>query len=931
MPRLVVEKGKDKGKSLLLRENMPFLIGRDLKTHLRLRDHQVSRRHLKITYKQGEVRLEDLDSSNGSFVNGARVRSVALSPNDKIQVGETLIFYLEDESQDDAAPPTEDVVAPRPERIRKGELTDKDFAGYKVGRLLGRGGMGTVYEALQVSLERRVAFKVLAAELAADSQFVDRFTAEARAAGQLNHPNIVQVYDVGVATPLGGGAQVRFYSMEFMAGGSVEDLLRKEGRLTVERALPIVFDAARGLEYAERHGVVHRDIKPDNLMISEDHVVKIGDLGIATRRRAAEQADQEEGVSGSPHYMAPEQAMGRAIDHRADLYALGVSLYQMLSGETPYEGASAREVILKHLNEPAPPLQAKCPHLTPEVVSLVERLMEKDPTKRLASASVLLQELVPLVKKFPVAESSRVRIDGIIAQRTELQVASTAEAKTLPTTELRAPVNPKAETAELPTSVPKPPRLVPVSRAALIKLVVVLGSLALGVIAFKAVRAVRDRIEVAKAARAQAIDEVRAVLEKDPVECERRAKELVVKFEREGYRADAEAANGIVKEAGDRIAAREEEAHRKAAALAFKEALDKVNEAANADTTPEKVDYYKLAVDIWDKLAEKWSGTAEAERAIHNAQVARDGLATAQRSKGERDEREARAGKSLQLAHDAIKAAYKETRFADACVLIDNFEAEHGKTSVAQRAVPELRKELGEEARRAWKGVQEKVNAAVSGKRWEDARLLLDDFARLFKDVPALAPFLKDIDAERRRVDGARKQDAINQAVSADQKTRQEAEQKARSLVDDRRFRDASEALESAAASIRASPTLQADLEKHASRLREAQGAIDDLVVAIKGGKHVSYQGQTVEDASSSRIHLKGAKDVPFGQITPEELHGLVLQAAGRRAEADALIHAAALALELGDRDSAATDLNHASEGKPTDREQARIDALKSP
>src|SRR5438067_1647126 len=165
MARLVIEKGKDKGKQLELRENGTFLVGRDLRTHLRLRDLQASRRHLKVTLKGTKATLEDLDSSNGTVVNGERVRSVELKRGDKVQVGETLIFYLEDDAHEAspapppvAGPPSSGLVVQanvetRPlERVRKGDLTGRELAGYRIGRLLGRGGMGTVYEALQISL-----------------------------------------------------------------------------------------------------------------------------------------------------------------------------------------------------------------------------------------------------------------------------------------------------------------------------------------------------------------------------------------------------------------------------------------------------------------------------------------------------------------------------------------------------------------------------------------------------------------------------------------------------------------------------------------------------------------------------------------------------------------------------------------------------------
>jgi serine/threonine-protein kinase len=935
VPRLVVEKGKDKGKVLSLRENVPYLIGRDLKTHLRLRDQQVSRRHLKITYKLGEVHLEDLDSSNGTFVNGARVRSASLHPDDKIQVGETLIFYLEDESQDDSlvAPVEESgpvaLESSTAEKVRKGELTGHELSGYKIGRLLGRGGMGTVYEALQVSLERRVAFKVLAAELAADGQFVDRFTAEARAAGQLNHPNIVQVYDVGVS------GKIRFYSMEYMARGSVEDLLRRDGRLSLERALPIVFDAARGLEYAERHGVVHRDIKPDNLMMSEDGVVKIGDLGIATRRRReGEEANKEDGVSGSPHYMAPEQAMGRDIDQRADLYALGVSLYQMLSGDTPYEGASAREVILKHLNEPPPPLKDKCPDLAPEVVALVERLMEKDPSRRLASASLLLQELVPLVRKFPVADTMRLRIDGIIAQRTEFtQAVGPGPRPPLPDTAPRTDIA-KLETAVLPTA---PVRRIPVSPAALFRLVVVLSSLALGVIAFGLVTKLQQHARAARDERLSKLRDAKALLDSDPIACEKAAKELALSFEHAGYREEALSASEIVSQAGQKIADLEEKKRAEEAAAAYKEALKTVVEAqAKEDPRdPEKVASFELAVQTFAKLAEKYPGTAEGMRAERDRESARSRLEDAKKKRADREAREARARTDLVRTRDALRSLYQERHFEDVSTLIANFERENGSTELGKKATAEMRAELLENGRSALEEVRRRVKDAVAHKRWDEARAALSDLLLQVKGVKALEdPVKVDLGA----VAAAEEDDRAAEVRRQDREKKAAAEEQAKPLVEQRQFEDAVTVFADASAKIRGSPDIQKAIDRRAERLRGAAAALKDLVLSVqehRRGASVTHEGLVAEDASAGKLHFKSstgkpAADLSIAQAPPDELHRWVIQAAGPHPDADALLHAASLALELGERELASHDLDAAVAVATTREQRERVDDLRA-
>ena len=950
MPRLVVEKGKDKGKVLALLENTPLLIGRDLKTHLRLRDQQVSRRHLKITYKLNKAQLEDLDSSNGTLINGARVRSAELRPNDKIQVGETLIFYLEDESQDDAPRVTESgsiraEVPTQEQRARKGDLTEAELAGYRIGRLLGRGGMGTVYEAVQVSLERRVAFKVLAAELAADAQFVDRFTAEARAAGQLNHPNIVQVYDVGVAQHK--VKSVRFYSMEYMAGGSVEDLLRQEGRLSVERALPIVFDAARGLEYAERHGVVHRDIKPDNLMVSEDGVVKIGDLGIATRRRTETEASQEDGVSGSPHYMAPEQALGRAIDHRADLYALGVSIYQILSGDTPYEGTSAREVILKHLNETPPPLAAKCPQLDPEIVKLVERLMEKDPARRLPSASVLLQELVPLVKRYPLAATSRLRIDGIIAQRTELQVAALppgssgrtpgkgsgpalARPSTLPDTQ-PSPLNlAKAETTELPTT-PTVARPV-VSRAALVRVALILGSLALGILAFAIVSSIQKSSYARKQAREKKLADVRALLDKDPAECERQAKQLALGLEHDGHHDEATKAAEIASQAAAKLSDADEKRRAKEAQEAYKRALDDVGRLKDDPKDPDGVAYYEHAVKVWGDTSEKYAGTPEGDRAARDRQLAKSELDHARARSADRLQRERAAERALFTTKDSLDGLYRQRRFEDANRVIEAYEREHGRTQIGAAAVPKLRDDLLDRGKAVLATVRKQANDHAAARRWDSARAALRELLDAMKGIKALEDL---VSAEIARLNATEQRDRDTEIEQKDQERKKSATEAARAHEDLREYEDAATLLEDASVRIH-SAAIRKELDRRASILREAALAIRDVVLCVQKQKRpvTLPSGWVADGATSAHVHFRGSggksQEVPFGQAAPRELLRWVAEAAGTNPDADSLLHAAALAVELGEKEIAGRYVAAASDSSLTAEQKARLEEIRA-
>jgi serine/threonine protein kinase len=222
---------------------------------------------------------------------------------------------------------------------------------YRIEGRIGVGGMSTVHLAFDNRLERYVAIKLLAAHLADDPAFVSRFRREALAAARLVHPNIVQVFDFG----FDAGHHQHFIVMEHVPGNSCAELLRDQGHLDVETALDIVTQACRGLEYAHRHGVIHRDVKPGNLLVSDSDSVKLADFGIA---RATDQSSitQVGSVLGTAAYLAPEQARGEEAGPRADLYSLGVVTYQLISGRLPYEANSLSELTIKQQREAPTPL-----------------------------------------------------------------------------------------------------------------------------------------------------------------------------------------------------------------------------------------------------------------------------------------------------------------------------------------------------------------------------------------------------------------------------------------------------------------------------------------------------------------------------------------------------------------------------------------------
>ncbi|MGZ4200675.1 MAG: protein kinase domain-containing protein [Thermoleophilaceae bacterium] len=258
---------------------------------------------------------------------------------------------------------------------------------YRLEGRLGAGGMSTVFMALDTVLERRVAVKLLAEHLADDEAFVARFRREAVAAARLQHPNIVQVFDSGFDT----ASERHYIVMEYVEGPSCADMLRDRGQLGVEESVGIVRDACHGLDYAHRAGVVHRDVKPGNLLIArETGVTKLADFGIA---KAAEQTriTQVGSVLGTAAYLSPEQASGQESTPASDIYSLGVCAYQFLSGRLPHEYGSLTELALKQQSDPVEPIRTFRPEVPEELDRAICLCLERDPHARYSTALDMAQ------------------------------------------------------------------------------------------------------------------------------------------------------------------------------------------------------------------------------------------------------------------------------------------------------------------------------------------------------------------------------------------------------------------------------------------------------------------------------------------------------------------------------------------------------------
>ena len=263
--------------------------------------------------------------------------------------------------------------------------------GYEVYGKIGSGGMATVYKAKQLSLDRLVAIKILAPFLAENAAFVKRFLKEARVIGKLNHPNIVQGFDAGEVDG------TYYFAMEYCSGPTLLTLLQRGGALDQDRSLHIILQVARALEHAYSQGLVHRDVKPDNIMIVQGGVAKLCDLGLAKDVSRGSGSTEKGATLGTPNYISPEQARGDAhVDIRSDVYSLGATLYHMVAGVPPFDGPNPTVIMVKHLNEPPLPPRVRNREVDARLQPIILRMLAKNPDDRYQTPIDLVQDLVAL-------------------------------------------------------------------------------------------------------------------------------------------------------------------------------------------------------------------------------------------------------------------------------------------------------------------------------------------------------------------------------------------------------------------------------------------------------------------------------------------------------------------------------------------------------
>src|ERR687885_1906693 len=266
-------------------------------------------------------------------------------------------------------------------------LIDTLFDGrYRITRKLGAGGMANVSLAEDQELGRRVAIKILDDRHAADEQFVERFRREAKNAAGLSHPNIVSIYDRGEAEG------TYYIAMEYLDGRSLKELILTRGPAPIKVAIEYSRQVLAALRFAHRHGIVHRDIKPHNVLVDGEGRAKVTDFGIA-RAGAASQVTEAGSIVGTAQYLSPEQARGGAIDQRSDLYSVGIVLYELLTGSVPFTGDSPVEIAMKHLSKVPDPPSRRRPDVPRDLDLVVMRALAKDPEERYQSADEMDADL----------------------------------------------------------------------------------------------------------------------------------------------------------------------------------------------------------------------------------------------------------------------------------------------------------------------------------------------------------------------------------------------------------------------------------------------------------------------------------------------------------------------------------------------------------
>ena len=337
------------------------------------------------------------------------------------------------------------------------------LGSYRVTSQIGKGGMATVYKAYQASMDRFVALKVLPQYHSKDPSFAKRFIQEARIIAQLEHKNILPVYDFG------DEEGVSYMAMRYLEGGSLQDIL-SQGQLSFTDIADIMSQICEGLDYAHRQGIVHRDVKPSNIMVDSEGAIYITDFGFAKILKNSSELTVTGTVMGTPLYMAPEQSVGGEVDARTDIYALGVILFEMATGQPPFQAETPMAVVLAHIHNPLPIPQSINPNVPDKIQNIILKALSKDPEHRYQTARELADSLTRATEKISTKTESKTL--GILTAEVRKSLASKA---ILPTDENFTPVSTKLNIETTPPSSPLKLILGGIAVLALVVIAIFLG------------------------------------------------------------------------------------------------------------------------------------------------------------------------------------------------------------------------------------------------------------------------------------------------------------------------------------------------------------------------------------------------------------------------------------------------------------------------
>ncbi|MFC1705641.1 protein kinase [Planctomycetota bacterium] len=280
-------------------------------------------------------------------------------------------------------------VAKPSRRLRRPSLVGRSLGGCRLDKVLGHGAMGVVYRGVQEALERPVAVKTIRSGAHAEEASRKRFFAEARIVARMNHPNVAQVFDAGYDSE----ADLAYIVMEYIEGESLQDRFERKGKLPPDEVVELTKGIADGLSMAHSRGLVHRDIKPDNVLLDEYGIPKIVDFGVAKDLRGSSNLTNPGRILGTPIYLSPEACRGRKIDGRADLYSLGVLMFKVLTSEPPFDGEDVYAILLSHVNDRPPRPRSLEPEIPPRLEEIILKLLEKEPHRRFQSGDELIDAL----------------------------------------------------------------------------------------------------------------------------------------------------------------------------------------------------------------------------------------------------------------------------------------------------------------------------------------------------------------------------------------------------------------------------------------------------------------------------------------------------------------------------------------------------------